>query len=235
MPRTYESQGIQSNISAIREGSTYRITGTITSEPNLKKINRGLSLVTFTVSDETGRVEVVFFNQPYLKRMYKENDVVFISGTVKRNGRRLQFVNPNMEKPDKAHEGLNPVYALTAGLSQKVMRILVNSALQQYHGSIPEILPNDFRSKHHLAEINYSLAQIHFPDNEKTLSEAKRRLIFEELLFFNIALFSHESKKEKSAISMNADSEIKKQFLSKLNYVPTTAQFKVMEDIENDL
>jgi ATP-dependent DNA helicase RecG len=87
-----------------------------------------------------------------------------------------------MERETARHEGLTPVYSLTAGLTQKTMRLIVQAALDQTFGSIPEFLPPDFRELHRLAEINYSLRNIHFPADEAALEVAKRRLIFEELL-----------------------------------------------------
>ncbi|MDD5017517.1 MAG: ATP-dependent DNA helicase RecG [Eubacteriales bacterium] len=235
MPRAYETLGVYTVISELKDGMAYSITASIVNEPGLKRINKGLNLVTFTLEDETGRVEAVFFNQPYLKKMYKKGDDVFVSGSIKRIGKRLQFTNPTMEKQGVQHDGSNPVYALTAGLTQKVMRLLVKSALGRYRGNIPEILPNDFRTEHNLAEINFSLLNIHFPEDERALEFAKHRLIFEELLLFNMALLSRETRQQHGGAAFKCETCMKNYFLSKLGYKPTTAQFKVMSEIENDL
>ena len=235
MPRTYESMGMQANIADIKDGMAYSIHAEIAGEPGLRKIKRGLSLVTFVLQDETGNVEAVFFNQPYLKKMYKKGDKVFVSGKIKRMGRRLQFTNPSMEKQDAAREGLSPVYALTAGLTQKVMRLMVKSVLKQFHGSIKDVFPKDFRSEHMLSEINFALSNIHFPADEQALIFAKRRLIFEELLLFNMALFAKESKDITGAAVMTVDEKLRSRFISMLSYCPTNAQQKVMSEIERDL
>ena len=93
--------------------------------------------------------------------MYKDKDEVYVSGSVKRSGRIYQFVNPHMEKQGKQHTGLNPVYSLTAGLTQKTMRIAVKSAVDTVYGKLKDIFPNEFRSKYKLAELNFSLLNVH--------------------------------------------------------------------------
>ncbi len=235
MPRGYESQGSSAKISALKEDETYNITAQISKEPVLRRIKRGLSLVTFTLQDETGRTEAVFFNQPYIRNMYKSGDTVYVFGRTKRVGRNLQFTNPHMEKEGKQREGLFAVYPLTMGLSQKVMRLLMRAALDKHCGSIPDMFANDFRAEHNLAEINFALSNVHFPENEASLELAKRRLIFEELLLFNIALLSHEKEKQDGAHPMRCGPDLRQQFLQRLSFRLTNAQLKVMDEIEGDL
>ncbi len=235
MPRDYESSGQSVKISGLREDVVCNLTAVIAKDPVLRRIRKGLSIVTFHLKDETGVAEAVFFNQPYIKNMYRCGDKVYVFGKTKRVGRSIKFTNPNMEKEGRPREGLLPVYPLTMGLTQKVMRIIIRSALDRYLGSIPDILPGDFRAGHRLAEINFALSNIHFPENEECLEAAKRRLIFEELLLFNIALMSHEYRRQAGAVSMRCTEELKQRFLDRLEFLPTNAQLRVMGEIENDL
>ncbi len=235
MPRDYVSQGSSVNISELKEGEVCNISGEIDAAPVLRRIKKGLTLVTFSLKDETGKSEAVFFNQPYIRNMYAKGDMVFVFGKIKRIGKKLQFTNPHMEKGGRHHEGLIPVYPLTMGLTQKVMRLLIASVLEKYSGSVQDILPSDFRLKYGLAEINFSLANIHFPKSEESLELAKHRLIFEELLLFNIALSSYESQRNGEAFSMRCDNETKAAFLKNISFKPTNAQLKVMGEIEADL
>jgi ATP-dependent DNA helicase RecG len=235
MPRGYESQGSSVKISALKEDETYNITARIAKEPVLRRIKKGLSLVTFTLQDETGRTEAVFFNQPYIRNMYKSGDTVYVFGKTKRVGRNLQFTNPHIEKEGRQSEGLMAVYPLTMGLTQKVMRLIMREALDKHCGSIPDLFTNDFRAEHNLAEINFALSNVHFPENEASLELAKRRLIFEELLLFNIALLSHESEKEDSAHPMKCGPDLRQQFLERISFRLTNAQLRVMSEIEGDL
>lgn len=235
MPRDYESQGKSARISELKDGEVFNVTAVIAGEPSLKRIRSGLNLAKFSLKDETGWVEAVFFNQPYICKMYKDGDQVYLSGSVKRAARSFQFTNPHMEKQGKQHTGVNPVYSLTAGLTQKTMRLAVKSALTTVYGQLKDILPNDFRTEHKLAELNFSIANIHFPENDEALALAKRRLIFEELLLFNIALSERETAAQHGAVPMSVNEPHKQIFFKRLSYKPTNAQLRVMSEIERDL
>jgi ATP-dependent DNA helicase RecG len=235
MPRGYEEAGESVHICDLVDGGTYQINAVICEEPKLRRIRNGLNLTTISLSDETGRVEAVFFNQPYLKNMYRPREAVCVNGIVKRVGRKLQFTNPGMDKNGAPHEGLLPVYPLTTGISQKVMRLIVKAALEALGGSLPELFPAEFRSRYELPEINFALQNIHFPANEETLELAKRRLIFEELLLFNIALADRETAAMQGASVCAISAEERAAFFSRLSYKPTGAQLRVMDEIERDM
>ena len=235
MPRGYESAGRSAKICDLADGEVCHITAIIHEEPKLRRVKSGLNLTTFSLSDETGRVEAVFFNQPYIKNMYRQSDTVYVSGSVKRVGRRLQFTNPHMEKNGGQRDGLNPVYPLTAGISQKVMRIVVKSLLDTLGGKLPDPFAPEFRSCHSLCEINFALEHIHFPADEESLEMAKRRLIFEELLLFNIALSGRDTAAQEGAVPLAVTERERDEFMQRLRYRPTGAQLRVMAEIENDL
>jgi ATP-dependent DNA helicase RecG len=235
MPRDYETQGTSARIGELKDGEVFNITALVAGEPSVRRIKSGLNLAKFSLKDETGWVEAVFFNQPYIRKMYKDGDRVYVSGPVKRVGRSFQFTNPHMEKQGKQHTGLNPIYSLTAGLTQKTMRLVMKSVLSTVYGQLKDILPNEFRTEHKLAELNYSVANIHFPESEDALALAKRRLIFEELLLFNIALSERETAAQHGAVPMTICDSDRQLFFNRLGYEPTNAQLRVMCEIENDL
>lgn len=234
-PRLYEQPGRMVAISELTEDELCCVEAVITAEPGFKRVHNGLNFSTFALQDATGRVEAVFFNQPYMRNLYKKGDHVFVTGRVKRVGTRLKFTNPHMEREGAQREGLTPVYSLTAGLTQKTMRLALQAVLDQTFGSIEEFLPADFRSQHALAEINYSLRNIHFPADQAALDAAKRRLIFEELLLFHIALSSREEEMNRGAMPIRHDGQALERFEEKLSYRLTGAQARVMREIENDL
>ena len=235
VPRAYETPGQLAATSDLRPGGVYSVNAVIDKAPNLRRIRKGFSLTTFSLSDEAGNVEAVFFNQPYLSRMYHKGDKVFVSGATKIVGRRLQFTNPHMEKGHNFETGLNPVYPLTAGLTQKAMRILMKAAVETCASSVKETLPEDFRKVYGLAEITYSLKNIHLPKDEESIEAAKKRLVFEELLLFNLALLQRENTEKGEAVSLKSDERTRKVFISLLDYTPTNAQLRVMREIEEDL
>lgn len=235
VPRAYETEGQSCTVSALKPDEKYSITAKVAGTPNTRRIRNGITLTTFSLEDETGNVEAVFFNQPYMSRMYKTGDEVYISGKTKRIGRKLQFTNPHIEKAGAQHEGMSAVYALTAGLTQKTMRIIMKNVVQTYSGIIQDVFSDGFRKQHGLAEVNYAVRNIHFPMDEEALAKAKYRLLFEELLLFNIALMSIDQSTEKRAVPLQCDQESKQLFLDKLGYTPTGAQQRVMAEIEQDI
>ncbi len=235
MPRSYETPGQLVTICGLKPNDIYSINAVIDKAPSYRRIRKGVSLTKFSLSDETGSVDAVFFNQPYMSRIYKKSDEVYISGPTKIIGRNLQFTNPHIEKGKKQITGLSPIYPLTAGFTQKSMRILMKSAVESCSGLINETLPEGFRELHNLADITYSIKNIHLPKDEESLEAAKRRLIFEELLLFNIALLKRESKEKGEAVRLESSEKIRVEFISLLNYSPTNAQFRVMTEIEEDL
>ncbi len=235
MPRGYESQGQSVSISGLKDGEVFNLTAVIRGEPSFRRVKSGLNLAKFSLHDETGWVEAVFFNQPYIRKLYQDGDRVYLSGRVKRVGKRFSFTNPHMEKQGGEHLGINPVYPLTAGLTQKVMRLAVKAAIDAIRGQLTDIFTNEFRAEHKLCELNYAIANIHFPETEEALALAKRRLIFEELLLFNIALSQRETAALSGAKTMSANEKENAVFFGRLGYRPTNAQLRVMNEIENDL
>lgn len=235
MPRSYETAGQHVKINGLRQDDSYSVSAVIDNTPTYRRIRNGVTLTTFRLSDETGSVDAVFFNQPYMSKMYKKGDCVYVSGKTKQIGRRLQFTNPHIEKGLGQHQGLNAVYPLTGGLTQKVMRIVVKNALEACFGSFIDIFPNDFRENYNLAEVNYCLKNIHQPEDEAALEKAKHRLIFEELLLFNIAISQREDTESGSAVGLKSSADIKQNFIGMLPYSPTGAQQRVMAEIENDI
>lgn len=235
MPRDYETAGQKVLIEHLKEGQPFTIAAVISSEPGIRRIKNGLNLVTISLTDETGGVEAVFFNQPYMKNMYRQGEHVFVSGIVKRIGRRLSFTNPSIDRQSPANNGYLPIYPLTAGLSQKSMRIAVKAVLDAALDAIAEIFPNDFRLQHEICGIGYALTNIHFPENERALELAKKRLIFEELLLLSIALEERENIEEQTAPALHINADQKELFFERLEYTPTAAQKRVMQEIEHDL
>lgn len=235
MPRSYETAGQHVKIDDLKPDGSYSVSAVLENTPTYRKIRNGVTLTTFRLSDETGGVDAVFFNQPYMSKMYKKGDSVYVSGKTKKIGRKLQFTNPHIEKGSGQHQGLNAVYPLTGGLTQKVMRIVVKNALEACFGSFIDIFPNDFREKYNLAEVNYCIKNIHQPEDESALEKSKRRLIFEELLLFNIVISQREYSESGSAVSLKSSAVIMKEFIDMIPYSPTGAQQRVMTEIENDI
>ncbi|MFA5674986.1 MAG: ATP-dependent DNA helicase RecG [Christensenellales bacterium] len=234
LPRGYEQSGRFSNISGLSEGRVYTVAGYVSEEPKTKRIRKSLSVTAFSIYDETGSVEAVFFNRPYVCGMAQKGEKIYLSGKVRRYSNRLSFTNPALSKKQPDYGGLLPVYSLTAGLSQKSMRLAVKSALG-FVQNITEIFPDEFRKKHGLSDIKSALSDIHFPKSAKALEPARKRIAFEEFLLFSIALGEKERSVLNNAYSLKCDETAINLFFDKLRFSPTAAQLRVMREIESDL
>ena len=235
IPRDYESECADVKIKDLRENEKCAVTGEILRAPVLRRIKGGRTIASFHIGDETGAVEAVFFNQPYMRGLYKAGQSVCVSGTVKRVGARLQFTNPHVCAPGARPQGIMPVYPLTAGISQRTMRAVVKAALEKHADGIADVFPAGFREKHGLCDINYAIKNIHFPRDEEALRASKRRLLFEELLLFNAALLSRENDRAKNAFRISSGEGARRRFLDAFGHAPTGAQLRVMREIEEDL
>ncbi len=128
-----------------------------------------------------------------------------------------------------------PVYALTAGLTQKSMRIIIKQALDSFGHAVSDVFPDGFRTACDLTDISFAIKNIHFPQNEQALEIAKRRLVFEELLLFCVALSKREKESMQNAVPLLADNAAAQRFLERLGFSPTSAQIRVMHEIAKDL
>ncbi|MGI5997948.1 MAG: ATP-dependent DNA helicase RecG, partial [Lutispora sp.] len=217
----------------------YNIRGRIESKATESRSRRGLLITKFTVSDETGSIVVVFYNNRYAKNLFKPGDTIVFSGRTSLIYNSIAMEVPEYEKISSNNINtlrIVPEYGLTEGLSQKEIRKAVYGALEYIDNTVEEIFPAEFRTRFKLAEINFSLKNIHFPDTQKNLQMAIRRLKFQEVFFLQsylIKLRGISIDKEKG-IEFKAMDEVK-NFVSKLPYNLTGAQERVLEEVLIDM
>lgn len=240
LPREYKDFSEITPCAALEEGDACALVR-IAAEPRVYSPRRGMSILTAKANDETGKVDLVWYNQPYMKKNIQIGEVYMVFGKVDRTQYGRRFLNPSIEPIDSAGEGapsargILPVYPLTAGLTQKIMRSTIRQALEHCNDQIKETLPASLRLSYSLSEINFALSNIHFPADEKALEQAKRRLALEELLFFllTVAKLSRDKKNE-TGIAFQTDGLLG-QYLTMLPFEPTEAQRKVLAEIERDM
>jgi len=145
------------------------------------------------VADSSGAVYCIWFNQPYMADRFTKGSDVVVSGTATSHEGQLQMVNPICEvvaeaDAPQALEAVSPVYPLTEGLSQGMLRKIIRHALDRYAGDIVELFPEAYRKRLDMLPVREAAALVHFPRDEDTLAAARRRLIYEELFLLQIAL-----------------------------------------------
>jgi len=249
-PRKYHDRRNLVHIKDAKPGTNAMMVGDVL-RVNLRRKGRGKGVLTVVVQDETGQIRAVWYNQNYLADRFESGDTLLLWGAVREYtgaGIPLEMVNPGFEHIGADEHGgtaltdemsrLMPVYPLTDGLSQGRLRPIVRAALDDYAAALPEILPEALRARHGLPTITEVLEQAHFPDSVEAKAEAKRRLVYEEFLVFELAV-ALRRRTAKAAegiafkVSAEFDRRIRKLFPFKLTASQETALAQIREDMRS--
>ena len=236
-PRDYDVFREAQAVGEIKDQEKAAIMGTITGSVEVKKV-RNLTIVSTTISDLTGKCKLTWFNMPFLRNTLKRGMTMVFRGRmiIKNNQRAIE--QPEIYTPaayeQKLHS-MQPIYSLTAGLTNQMITKMVREVLENLDLN-RDYLPEELRVRNGLAEYNFAIQQIHFPKDQDTFITARKRLSFDEFLFFILAL---QKLKEKNVTEVNhyRMKEVWKteEVIESLPYQLTNAQKNVWYEIENDL
>ena len=236
-PRTYDIYEAPAEIRSLEESTVAAITATVTTGVYINKV-RNLQVVTTTVADQTGRLPVTWFNMTYLRSTLKKGSVFVLRGRITRKQGKLQMEHPEIFTPAAYEEilhSLQPIYALTSGLSNKTIVKLLHQALEDGYLH-QEYLSQEYRERYHLADCNFALSAIHFPKNMQELIAARRRLVFDEFLLFILAVRLLKEKTESTVNTFPMHTVwTTEEIIENLPYALTKAQQNVWHEIERDL
>ena len=205
---------------------------TLCSQPRLARIpGRGrLNILTVSGQDASGKLTLTWFNQPYRQAQLKEGQSVIACGRVDRS-RGARLVNPALYP---ALPGILPIYPMTRGLSQPLLRDAIRAGLEAALQEMPDLLPPALSARYGLMPFQQALATLHFPKDFASLAQARRRLAFEDLLLFRLMLAAMGSKRKAAAPPLDGAQALS-AFLPLLPFSPTQAQRRAMEEICRDL
>jgi ATP-dependent DNA helicase RecG len=243
IPSRYEDFSVISKINQLQEGEIVTIQGKVDEIKNVftknhKKIQQA------KVSDDTGTIDIMWFNQIYLTKTIHKGDSISLAGRVEKKNNHFTLYSPEYEMlyPDKMtlHTGrLVPVYPETKGVSSKWLRRQVFKIIHESIVSKKEHLPDSIIKQYTLLEIQTSIEQIHFPTSLEHVQKAKQRLAFDEIFFLQLAsnLRRKEWSKKKTGYSFAIDSYQKdiNRFWEQLPFTLTHAQQKAISDIFSDI
>lgn len=236
-PRNYEAYEEPLPISDIKEGSVAAVSAAVISGIYVKQV-KNLQVVTATAADQSGKLSLVWFNAPYLRSTLKKGGYFVFRGRVVKKQGRLELEHPEvftLAAYENILHSLQPVYGLTAGLSNKTISKLVKTVLKE-QALEAEFLPEELRCRYHLADYNFSISQIHFPENREKMMLARRRLVFDEFLLFILAVqyLKEKTEEAKNTFPMK-ETWTTEQIIENLPYDLTKAQMNVWHEIERDL
>ena len=236
-PARYEDRTKFCPIAAAPEGEGVCIRALVADTPRLVRVRRGMELVKFRAVDESGSVDITYFNQNYVKDYLSRGDSVCFFGKVERSGGRRSMVNPAYEKEDKPRGVTGcilPVYRVNAALNQRTLRDAVRQGLDACAGQLPEYLPEEIRARNGLAQARYAFENVHFPPDFEALAIARRRLVFEELFILACALGTLRAERTKES-GLKLERRDFSAFYSALPFTPTGAQRRAIEEAAADM
>jgi ATP-dependent DNA helicase RecG len=202
---------------------------------------RKVKVLEALVSDETGSVLAVWYNQAYLEAPFQDKPEVLLKGMlVRQRGAPVFMVKRHEilgEKGESFHIlGLVPVYPSTADLSVRTIRNLLHNATPEAR-HLSEPLPARLLARRGYARRGEAVIACHFPVDQRDALRARERLAFEELLLLQTAVLSRRRRQdaERSARPLDAPGNLSTGFIRRLPFEPTKAQMRVMAEIDADL
>ena len=237
-PRDYETFEEPVFISEVQAGELCTIRAQVVGTPLLKQV-RNLKILTVTVRDATGNIQLTFFNMPFLRNTLKNGQFYLFRGTPQSKGSLFPVMEqPRIYKEDEYKNlmaFIQPRYSLTKGLTN----IAVTKAVKQVLSLCPmpeDILPKELIVQEKLMPYKDAFAAIHFPESKEQLIKARERLVFNEFFFFLLMLRDAKAAtgKEKNVTPMVETAETAR-FIEALPYRLTNAQLKVIEEIKTDM
>jgi ATP-dependent DNA helicase RecG len=236
LPRDYRDLTRADRLADIRQGEEAVIVAAVATKPQTHRPKKNLTVVKAILDDGTGRCAAVWYNQPWIATaLPKGSQWVFVGRAEARFGEKT-LQNPAYEPYSGDLPGILPIYPATEAVGQKALRGLVQEALAAA-GPLEDPLPQDFRMRHGLAEINFALQTIHRPQTYEAAAEARRRLAFEELALFLVMLRSLKEARcgEVRGTPFLCTQQAIDRFAASLPFRLTNAQSRVLGEIVSDM
>ena len=241
-PFRYVDYSKVTTIEHLVSGEPVTVRGVIELIKNRRSFSRHTYVTESLVRDHTGSVKIVWFNQPYLVKILKPGDEVYISGELDGDKDGPQFISPLYEKAkeETIHTArIIPIYPLTKNISQKQLRFLISQVIHLAQ-DIEEWLPEYLIKKYNLSAVFFAVQNIHFPQSNKVLDSALYRLKFDELLRQQVKVqYNKLQSAHLRARSLATKIEYVKKFVSSLPFTLTKdqkiASWQILQDMEKDI
>lgn len=244
-PRGYEDQSALTPIASLHAGETATVSGSIMNLTEKQGRSRKMSILTALVGDGTGFLQIIWFNQKYLKRQLKIGCRLFVTGkTTYAYGGQGQLAMSNLssfqilqdgEAPEAAL-GIQPIYSATEKLNQKFFRKLMHTLLEN-PPEWQEVLPESVRTEYALMDRRQAFGAIHFPKDFEELQAARRRLAFDELYLIQcgLLLIKKQGRESRRGIRHLSDSRLTREVMESLPFRLTGDQAKCLCAVKSDM
>jgi ATP-dependent DNA helicase RecG len=237
-PRRYIDRSLVLEIGQLKIDAFATVIATVRSVKK-RQTRRRQAMVTVTIGDGTGFLDLTFFNQPWAANLYREGMEVAVSGTVQLYRHRLQLANQEIEilrsdEQDLVHTGrITPVHRAAEGISPRTIRELVYRALEQL-SELPDPIPEDIRTAESLTDRDQALRWIHFPADQRELDTARERLKFDELFTLELGVGFRRRRlaAERTGIAHVTSAPLLDAFDASLPFEPTAAQRRAIAEVD---
>jgi ATP-dependent DNA helicase RecG len=237
-PSRYEDYSKLKTINQLEYGERVSLLATVW-EAGGRRTRSGQNIFQAILSDHTGTLKVTWFNQAYLESRIKQGMEILVSGQIDEYLGHLTMTNPQWEEvgaQELMNARIQPIYPLTEGVTQTIMRKAVRRALSAWAHRVPEGLPDDLRLAHGLLTIDRALWGIHLPDSSEHLGAARRRHAFEESLYLQLGLIREKLRwKSKPGVLVTALADRIRALTDALPYELTEAQVRSLNEMLADM
>lgn len=235
-PRTYEDRSVIKPIDKCIEGETVCICASVYNEPQDKYVRRNMLITNMLVFDDSGMMNLVWYNNRYVKNNFKNGGKYIFFGNITKNKQgRIQMTAPMYESfgSERFTGKIIPIYPLTASLSQKVVQSAMEAAIAEA-GTLTEYMPEKIRNKYMIAEINFAMRNIHFPTDFESYNIARGRFVFEELLVLQLALRERRERNTDNFGYKFSDAKCVRELTDGMGFELTNAQKRTVNEICRD-
>jgi ATP-dependent DNA helicase RecG len=239
LPRRYIDYSQLKTINRLWYGEEVTVLATV-EEMKVRPARGGqMKLVEAVVGDGTGSLRVTWFNQPWIANQLPAGEAVALSGRVDQYLGRLTMNSPEWEPLDRQQlhtSRIVPVYALTAGVTARWLRRVMDSVVRRLAPRLPDPLPAEVRARQSLAPLPEAIEQIHFPESWDRLHRAQERLAFDEMLLLQLGVM--RQRRDWSTLTtrpLTVEGEWLVRFRAGLPYPLTKAQDAAVADLRRDL
>lgn len=239
-PRDYQDLRELVAVEDLIEDEPASISGVI-EQVDFRGTGPGRSILGVLVRDNQAYLRAIWFNQPFMRKRFHEGQHVVVSGKPRFEGNRWEMAHPVVDIMEMGEipEGgkVLPVYPLTEGIRQGVMRKMVHAALDAFGSDLEEVLPESFLEQHELLTIHEALNKIHRPQAREETDVARKRFIYQELLVLQLAmsLRKHQLNERRSAIPIPVDFRVDERIRRLLPFELTEDQNQAIHEISHDL
>ena len=232
-PRSYDNWSATTPIAELQPDENCVVRAKVATPVNNIRISGGRTMAKLSVCDDTGYLNLVFFNNKYISSMLRYGEEYLFMGRVAYDKYGYQMVSPEFNKLTDS-ETITPVYHLTAGLNNHMMIRAAKEALSMLPAEIRDPLPADALQRYDLCPLSFALNNVHFPADLQAMETARRRLIFEELLTLNLGMRLMKSQSHEQT-AMHFCDDYTAEFIEKLPFTLTGAQQRAVGDCVADM